>query len=445
MNRPSNPTATPPTPEPAPAPAAARARVIDIEDPMVGRRVGHFHLRSRLGQGELATVYLADDLVLEQPVAVKVLHRAHAGEPAGLETAVDLLSSARQQARVSHQNVAGVRTLGAEQGRAYIVAEHVPGQTLRNTLARDGAMAWEDAVAVMIEIVRALQAAQAAGVFHGALTSSNVFVSLSEARGEAPVVKVADFGGDIARAAAPYLAPELERGAPATLRGDLYALGVLFHEMLTAVPPQAGRALPERAAPAYIRRLVAFLMRPEARQRPSGYDELMNRLDVALVKPSAVPSLWRRATAFAIDLAALSLTVAAGMILLPRAGVATPWAGGQIGFAAYALYWVIAHKVNRQSLGKRVCGLRLQKPKGLLSWWRSTARFVVQFWAPLAAVAIVNLELGSPADLSLIGARLGSVLSVLGVFWVSGLAVVLVDRKGTSLADHATDTSVIAV
>lgn len=443
MMRPANPTATPTPIEGAAAPAAAnRARVIEIEDPMIGRQLAHFRVNARLAQGEHGTVYAAEDLSLSQPVAIKLLRRPL---DADASFCADLIASARLQANVSHPNVAKVRYVGEDQERPYIVTEYVDGQSLRRHLAEGGAMSWEDTVAVMVEIVRALEAAQGAGVFHGALTSSNIIVHFGEESPGVAMVKVVDFGIGRANDEHPYVAPEYTPGAPATMRADMYALGVLFHEMLTAATPQQGRMVPEGAAPAYIRRLVAFLMRPEPKQRPSGYDELLTRLEVALVKPTARPPIAARFAAFGIDLMCLVLCAVAAATVTSLTGLGSTWDGHQLGFAVFAVYWIAAHKLTRQSFGKRLCGIQVQRARGGLGWGRVAARFLVQFWGLIAAVALIDLGLGLSAEWTQIVSREGGALTIIGVLWIASFVVVLTDRKGQALHDYATDTSVVAV
>jgi len=410
---------------------------------MLGRLLAHFAISARLAQGEHGTVYLAEDASLKQTVALKLLRRPL---DADASFCPDLIASARLQANITHQNVAKVRYVGEDQGRPYIVTEFVPGQSLKRVLAEGGAMPWEDAVAVMVEIVYALQAAETAGVFHGALTSSNVIVHYEENDPAArPSVKLVDFGIGRANDEHPYIPPEHVAGAPASMRGDMYALGVIFHEMMTAVPPQPGRTLPEGAAPPYIRRLVAFLVRPEPRQRPSGYDELLTRLEVALVKPAAALPRLSRAAAFGVDMLLLCLGALATGLGMSITDTGTRWEGYQLGFALFAAYWVAAHKVSRQSLGKRLCGVRLLAARGLLTWGRVLTRFVVQFWGPISVIALIDLEVGRNPQWNQITSRLGSAIVIIGALWAASFVVVLTDRKGQALHDHATETSVAAV
>jgi hypothetical protein len=445
MNRLGKPAGEEPTEPPASDPASARgsaARVIDIDDTMVGRRFLQFEVRARLGISGVSVAYLAEDTSLKQPVVLKVLRRTQA--PTESQVA-ETLSAARQQARVAHQHVAQVRFVGVTDGLPFVVTEHVDGITLREELKRNGAMPWTEAVAVLFPIARALQAAQSVGLTHGSLTSSNVIVRRPE--GAAPIeVKVDGFGvrtmndvdGD-----SPYAAPEQRAGGLPSVRADMYALGALLHEMVTAAPPHAdGRGISERLAPGYVRRLAAFLMRTDPKQRPSGYDELLGRLEVALIEPPAARPFLTRAAAFAIDLLVMTVVIVGMGVLLPRMMPTTRWEAMQFGLLAFVIYSVLAHHHGGQTVGKQICGVMALRPRQGSTWKRMLARVLIQLWGPLTAALVIDIELGFSATLPEIGSQLGGVLGVLAALWLAGFVVVLTDRKGTALHDHVTGTSV---
>jgi uncharacterized RDD family membrane protein YckC len=229
------------------------------------------------------------------------------------------------------------------------------------------------------------------------------------------------------------------------MRADMYALGVIFQEMLTAAPPaRHERPIPERLAPHYIRRLVAFLKRDDPKQRPSAYDELLGRLEVALIEPPAAQPLVARAGAFAIDLLLLALTLVASLVALPRLAPATGWESAELGFIFFAAYSMVAHKNGGQTVGKQICGVILIEPRQSLSWPRMLARFMVQMWGPIAAAIMIDVELGSDPTLAQIGGQLGGALGVLGALWLAGFLVVFSDKKAIALHDHVTGTSVVA-
>ncbi|HEY2901497.1 MAG TPA: RDD family protein [Polyangia bacterium] len=458
MNRFGKPDAEPPseaeaaaeaaaTPAPAAASAASRgsARVIDIDDSMIGRRFDHFEVRARLGYSGSGTVYLAEDISLQQPVMLTMLRRVQAvtDVPGG-----DILAAPRAQARVNHQNVAQVRFVGVAEGNPFVVAEHVDGRSLREEIKQTGAIAWPEAVAYMVQIVRALQAAQEVGLAHGALTPANIILRRHGDDPGSPVeVKVDGFGVPAPADGAsdnPYQAPERRAGGLPSMRADMYALGVIFQEMLTAAAPGRNeRPIPERLAPHYIRRLVAFLKRDDPKQRPSVYEELLGRLEVAFIQPPVAQPLVARAAAFGIDLLVLVLMMVASLVLLPRLAPATRWESAELGFIFFAAYSIVAHKNGGQTVGKQICGVILVEPRHSLSWPRMLARFIVQMWGPIAAAILVDVELGTDPTLTQIGGQLGGALAVLGALWLASFLVVFTDKKAIALHDHVTGTSVV--
>ncbi|HVR60852.1 MAG TPA: protein kinase [Polyangia bacterium] len=450
MNRFGKPSGEPAGEAPAAGPAApARASgrvVIDIDDILIGRRFQHFEVRARLGRTAAGTVYLADDTSLCQPVMLTMLRRSSGGADPGL---VDALAAPRHQSRVAHQNVAQVRFVGTADGNPFVVTEHVDGRSLREEIKHSGAISWIDAVAHMVQIVRALEAAHEVGLVHGALTPSNIILRRRGPDGSAPVdVKVDGFGvaptADSRDGDDPYLAPEQRAGGAPSLRGDMYALGVIFHEMLTAAPPRSERPLPERLAPQYIRRLVAFLKREDPKQRPSGYEELLGRLEVALVEPPAAQPLAARAGAFVIDMLTLGLVVIAAAVLGPRMAPVSRWEAMQLGLLGFTIYSVCAHKRGGQTLGKQIFGVTLFEPRQGLGWPGMIARPLVQLWGLFAAAAMIDLELGSNPAWEQIADQLGGPLIVVGVLWLLGFLVVLTNKEAIALHDHVTGTSVAA-
>ncbi len=189
----------------------------------------------------MARVYLAHDEVLGRDVAVKVLARRLAEDGESVER---FRREARSAASLSHPNIVAVHDSGqTEEGDRYIVMEYVPGGTLRDPIREKGALPPGEAISVALQVARALAAAHAKEVIHRDIKPQNVLLTSS---GEA---KVADFG--IARAAgsatltgtglgpgtARYVSPEQAKGEPVTPRSDLYSLGVVLYEMLTARVP----------------------------------------------------------------------------------------------------------------------------------------------------------------------------------------------------------------
>jgi serine/threonine-protein kinase len=198
-----------------------------------------YELGPVLGQGGMARVHQGVDRQLDRRVAIKVLAPPYDRDDEFVER---FRREARAAAGLSHPNIVAVFDSGSDDGTHFIVTELVEGETLADRL-RDGPMPPADAVAVAVDIARALAAAHALGLIHRDIKPGNVML-LPDGR-----VKVVDFG--IARAAGSdtlthtgavlgstaYLSPEQAGGQPVDERADLYSLGCVLYEMLTGRVP----------------------------------------------------------------------------------------------------------------------------------------------------------------------------------------------------------------
>ena len=208
---------------------------------------GRYRIEHELGRGGMATVYLAHDVELDRPVAIKLLAQHLAGDEAFLERFV---REARLAGRLAHPNVVRVYDAGDADGRPFIVMEYVRGASL----AGPGRSSPARVVDLGIQACAGLQHAHDAGIVHRDVKPANLLVR------DDGVLKIADFG--IARAAestrhtqvgtvlgtAAYLAPEQIAGGDATPASDVYALGAVLYELLTGRPPYAFASLSELAA-----------------------------------------------------------------------------------------------------------------------------------------------------------------------------------------------------
>jgi hypothetical protein len=201
---------------------------------------GRYQLDSVLGVGGMASVYLAEDRVLQRQVAVKVLSPPYARDPAFVER---FRREARAAARLSHPNVVAVFDSGSDVEQHYLVMEYVAGESLAELLHRQGRLAPRRATELAVEVCAALAAAHAQGLVHRDIKPGNVLL------GRDGRVKVTDFGIVKAAAAATltgsgmvlgtaaYLSPEQAQGRPVDARSDLYGLGCVLYELLTGTPP----------------------------------------------------------------------------------------------------------------------------------------------------------------------------------------------------------------
>ncbi len=215
---------------------------------LVGTTSGKYQLEAPLGKGGLGEVYRARDLILDRPVALKLLlGRAFEGS-----AAVDQLQrEAGLAAQLNHPNAVIVHDITSFDRHAAIVMEYVAGQSLAETLAERGTLSDEEMAPILTAVAGALDAAHERGVVHGDVKPSNVLM------GENGQIKLCDFG--IARrvgrdrrgpwAGTPgYTAPEVEAGSDPDPRSDVYSLGALTVTMLTGKPDAVDELPPAYAS-----------------------------------------------------------------------------------------------------------------------------------------------------------------------------------------------------
>src|SRR5580692_3529342 len=215
-----------------------------------------YRLDERIAAGGVGQVWRATDLLLERPVAVKLLRPEYSDHP---ETIDRFRKEARNAGALSNSHVAQVYDYGRSgpDGSPYLVLEYVDGPSLADILAVDPIEPVR-ALDVIAQAAEGLAAAHKAGVIHRDIKPGNILIS-SEGQ-----VKVTDFGIAHAAGQAPvtqpglvmgttqYMAPERIAGTPGTAASDLYALGIVLHECLTGVPPHDGTAAEVMAAHLYL-------------------------------------------------------------------------------------------------------------------------------------------------------------------------------------------------
>jgi Protein kinase domain/zinc-ribbon domain len=198
-----------------------------------------------LGHGGMGEVYRADDLKLGQPVALKFLPRRLANDPARLERFYAEVRIARQ---VSHPNVCRVYDVGEMEGQHYLSMEYVDGEDLASLLRRIGRLPPDKALDIAREICAGLSAAHDKGVLHRDLKPANIMI---DGRGRA---KITDFGLAVAAGEATegelsgtpaYMAPEQLSGKGASIRTDIYSLGLVLYELYTGRKAFEGATLQE--------------------------------------------------------------------------------------------------------------------------------------------------------------------------------------------------------
>jgi serine/threonine-protein kinase len=214
-------------------------------DPLIGKVVaGRYRLEARLGEGGMGVVYRARHVLIDRVVALKLIRPDLRGET---HLRAWMLREARAANRVDHAHIIDIHDIGeTEEGELYLVMEYLVGTALSAELAR-GPLPIARGVDILEQMCAALARAHDLGVVHRDLKSDNIL--LTARGGRKDFVKILDFGlAAIARdpRLAPkgavfgtpeYMSPEQARGEEATPQADLYALGVLFFEMLTGQLP----------------------------------------------------------------------------------------------------------------------------------------------------------------------------------------------------------------
>ncbi|MEM6955117.1 MAG: protein kinase [Myxococcota bacterium] len=215
------------------------------KDPYLGKVVaGRYRLESRLGEGGMGVVYRARHVLIDRVVALKLIRPDLRGET---HLRAWMLREARAANRVDHAHIVDIHDVGeTEDGELYLVMEYLVGTALSTEIAK-GPMPINRAVDILEQMCAALARAHDLGVVHRDLKSDNIM--LTNRGGRQDYVKILDFGlAALARdpRLAPkgavfgtpeYMSPEQARGEDAVAASDLYALGILFFEMVTGRLP----------------------------------------------------------------------------------------------------------------------------------------------------------------------------------------------------------------
>jgi serine/threonine-protein kinase len=291
----------------------------------VGSTVGSYRLGDVVGRGGMGAVYAAEHVYIGKRVAVKILHERYAANEAAVGR---FLREARAATAIAHPNIVDVADFGSAHGTIYLAMEFLDGKNLEDVLEREAPLPLHRGIGIVHQIASALAAAHEKGIVHSDLKPANIMLIerpgrrellrtdranedglprfVVEKEGSFDFVKVLDFGvAQMHDPAAPapspthvfgtpeYMSPEAARGEPITPSSDVYALGVLFYEMLTGDVPFHGStpvavlrkqlgetpAPPRQAAPnaeitEAAERLVLRMLAKRAAERPAGMDEV---------------------------------------------------------------------------------------------------------------------------------------------------------------------------
>jgi eukaryotic-like serine/threonine-protein kinase len=353
-------------------------------DPLIGTIVdGRFRVEALLGRGGMGAVYRARHLLMDQPVALKVLAAERGGDP---DAARCFVREGKSTFLLDHPHCVRLTDLGAtSDGLLYLVMEYLDGRTLGAELAVDGPLAPARALHVAEQIARALEHAHGRGFVHRDLKPDNVMLLTRD--GDPDFAKVLDFGlarafdADVARAAAvsitpltqegivfgtpDYMAPEQALGGVVGPAADLYGLGAVLYHAVTGAPPFAApsdmgiltahvreavvppsRRRPELALPAALDRVVLALLGKTPAERPAGAGAAAALLAAAR-REVASADRGRSQAAETLEIGASQLAVAtAGPVAGGAAGtrrprpITSPLRRRRVGVALFAVVLV---------------------------------------------------------------------------------------------------------
>ena len=196
-----------------------------------------------IGEGGMANVYLAHDTILDRDVAVKILR----GDLADDEKFVRRFQrEAIAASSLSHPNIVEMYDVGEDNGKYYIVMEYVEGKTLKSLIKKRGALTLPEVIDIMQQLTSAISCAHDSNIIHRDIKPQNVLIK------EDGIVKITDFGIAMAlnsneltqtnsvMGSVHYLPPEQANGKGATLKSDIYSLGIVMFELLTGKLPFRG-------------------------------------------------------------------------------------------------------------------------------------------------------------------------------------------------------------
>ncbi|HGJ3582583.1 TPA: serine/threonine-protein kinase StkP [Streptococcus pneumoniae] len=205
---------------------------------------GRYRIVKQIGRGGMADVYLAKDLILDgEEVAVKVLRTNYQTDPIAVAR---FQREARAMADLDHPHIVRITDIGEEDGQQYLAMEYVAGLDLKRYIKEHYPLSNEEAVRIMGQILLAMRLAHTRGIVHRDLKPQNILLTPDG------TAKVTDFGIAVAFAetsltqtnsmlgSVHYLSPEQARCSKATVQSDIYAMGIIFYEMLTGHIPYDG-------------------------------------------------------------------------------------------------------------------------------------------------------------------------------------------------------------
>ena len=298
------------------------------ESPEELGRVGDFRLLKLLGYGGMGAVFLAEDIRLQRPVALKLVRADAVRSRFGRER---FLREARSAAKIKHENVVTIYQVGEENGVPFLAQEYLEGETLQQRLARDGRLSVASALSIGQQIAMGLVAAHGRGLVHRDIKPANVFLATnSHTPGGTEIAKLLDFG--LARAMSDstlltqsgliigtpaFMSPEQANGDAVDHRTDLFSLGCVLYVMVTGQRPFHGENMMRiLSSLAFETPTSVNVLRPEV---PADFSRLIDQL---LAK--SVDDRTENANDVVARMVAIRLASDASQRLLPMAQPAAP-------------------------------------------------------------------------------------------------------------------------
>jgi serine/threonine protein kinase len=321
------------------SPGATFARDLIADESAIGRQLGPYVVTAHLGAGGMGEVYRAHDTRLDRDVAIKILPQVFTTDPERLGR---FQREARLLAALNHPNIGAIYGLEQFDAVPALVLELVEGSTLAERLTA-GALPVAETLVLAIQIVDALEAAHSRGIIHRDLKPSNIKITphgaakvldfgLAKELGgdslaQVPLVESAPTSRD---ASAPgrilgtvdYMSPEQARGEPLDARTDIFSLGIVLKEMLTAQPP-VGSVPPRHLNPPVPPALDRVVLKLLSVDRSARYQTASQvRIDLKRLQSESDGRHSTTARALAqrvmLAVAALGVAAAVGLWLWPR-------------------------------------------------------------------------------------------------------------------------------
>src|SRR6476469_4328943 len=219
--------------------------------------ISHYRIISKIGEGGMGEVYLAQDTKLDRKVAIKFLNEEFSRDPHKLKRFVQ---EAKAASALNHPNILTVYEIGEVDDKNYIATELIDGHTLREHLSQKDALPLNKILKMGVQVAEALSAAHAAGIIHRDIKPENIMIRRDG------YTKVLDFGlAKLTEAQAPdpeaatrfqvntnpgvvmgtvfYMSPEQARGNPTDARTDIWSLGSVLYEMIAGKVPFSGETV----------------------------------------------------------------------------------------------------------------------------------------------------------------------------------------------------------